>query len=74
MLVRRFSSVSFIPSAAAGILCLALLMSLAAGLTGCGQKDKSTVVVAEVGDRTIMLDYFERKMNSMDPDHVLKFG
>ncbi len=44
-----------------------LLVLLAAG---CGQKDKSRIPVAKVGDHTITLDYFERKMNSMKPEDL----
>lgn len=33
-------------------------------LSACGEKDKSEVVVATVGDHEVTLDYFERKMNS----------
>ncbi len=48
-------------------LPLALLPLLLIALSACGGKDKSEVTLAEVGERTITLDYFERKMNSMDP-------
>lgn len=52
-------------------LPLALVaLVLVAASTGCGKRDKSEIVVAEVGPRKIMLDYFERKMNTMDPQFV----
>lgn len=40
---------------------------LAFGLVACGQTDKTEIKVAEVEDTVITLDYFERKMNTMDP-------
>ena len=51
--------------AAAGALALPLLSTV-----GCSDPEKSDIVVAEVGDRTITLDYFERKMNTMDPEYI----
>ncbi len=45
-----------------------LLVSLLVLLAACGGKDKSKIPVAKVGDHTITLDYFERKMNSMKPE------
>ncbi len=43
---------------AAFVLLSAILVAM-----GCGEKDKSKVVVARVGDHEVTLDYFERKMN-----------
>lgn len=52
-------------------LPLALVaLVLATVSAGCGKREKSEIVVAEVGPRKIMLDYFERKMNTMDPQFV----
>jgi parvulin-like peptidyl-prolyl isomerase len=39
-------------------------------LSACGPKDKSEIKVAEVGGRVITVDYFERKMNAMDPQYL----
>ncbi|HKK71649.1 MAG TPA: peptidyl-prolyl cis-trans isomerase [Candidatus Krumholzibacteria bacterium] len=43
---------------------------VAAGAIGCSSPEKSEIEVARVGDRTIMLDYFERTMNRMDPKFI----
>lgn len=50
---------------AAGFFALGALT-----LGGCASKEKSDIVVAQVGPRTITLDYFERKLNTMDPQFV----
>lgn len=50
---------------AAGLFALGPLVS-----TGCSSSEKSDIVVAEVGPRTITLDYFERKMNTMAPQFL----
>ena len=52
------------------VIALAALAMLAAA--GCAPKDKSEIPVAEIGDTVIMLDYFERKMNTMDPQYAPK--
>lgn len=39
-------------------------------MAACSSPEKSDIVVAKVGDREITLDYFERKMNSMDAQYV----
>lgn len=39
-------------------------------VAGCAPKDKSEIKVAEIGDTVITLDYFERKMNTMDPQYA----
>jgi parvulin-like peptidyl-prolyl isomerase len=41
-----------------------------AGAFGCSSPEKSEIEVARVGDRSIMLDYFERTMNRMDPQFI----
>jgi len=46
-------------------LALALLV-----VAGCSSPEKSDIVVAKVADREITLDYFERKMNTMNPEFV----
>lgn len=47
------------------ILALGILL-----LAACGESDKTQITVAEVEDRVITLDYFERKMNSMNPEYL----
>jgi parvulin-like peptidyl-prolyl isomerase len=55
----------------ARVACLASLFAAGlAGSSGCGKVDKSQVKVAEVEDHVITLDYFERKMNTMDPEFL----
>lgn len=48
------------------VLSAAALFALGSfTFSGCSSSEKSDIVVAEVGPRTITLDYFERKMNTM---------
>jgi parvulin-like peptidyl-prolyl isomerase len=49
------------------LIVLPLALSL---LTACGESDKSKIKVAEVEDRVVTLDYYERKMNSMSPEYL----
>lgn len=51
-------------------LALVILAVLFAGVAGCGKKDKSEIAVAEVGGNKIMLDYFERKMNTIPTEEL----
>ncbi len=48
----------------------ALIGLLLLFVAGCAPKDKSEIVVAKVEDRPITLAYFERKMNTMDPQYL----
>ena len=51
---------------------IATLLTSAAliGLSGCANKGKDQVAVAEVGDITITLEYFERKMNTIPAEEL----
>jgi len=46
------------------------LMASTVALAACGESDKTKFKVAEIEDRVISLDYFERKMNTMDPRYL----
>ena len=40
------------------------------GLSGCSKKGKDQIMVAEVGDHSITLEYFERKMNTIPAEEL----
>ena len=61
-MLRRRANLSHSP--------LILILFMSAFLAACGQGDTSNIMVAEIEDRVIMLDYFERKMNTISPDQL----
>ena len=64
-------AVSLHPLRSLAVLTAGTLLALGTlSLVGCGSREKSDIVVAEVGPRTIKLDYFERKMNLMSPQFL----
>lgn len=51
-------------------LALVMLLAVAVVFTGCGKKDKSEIVVAQVDDVPITLEYFEAKMNTIPAEEL----
>jgi parvulin-like peptidyl-prolyl isomerase len=52
------------------IIVTLLTSAMLVGLSGCAKKGKDQIVVAEVGDHAITLDYFERKMNRIPAEEL----
>ncbi len=50
-------------------LALVVLLSIVS-MVACSSPEKSEVKVAEIEDRVITLEYFEHKMNNMDPQFL----